>query len=144
MSHYQNIICAIDLGPHSQKLLQTALALVGHQPARVHVIHTCEHPITGYGEATGNGHQITETAIRQRLYPQLRDLVETLAIPVSQTRIAFGDTTTAICELAKSTAADLVVVGGHERNGLKLLFGSTTDSVLHKLPCDVLTVRLDG
>ena len=37
---------------------------------------------------------------------------------------------------------DLIVLGSHGKHGLNLLLGSTSNSVLHQAPCDVLTVRL--
>jgi universal stress protein A len=44
--------------------------------------------------------------------------------------------------LAKQTDIDLIVVGSHGRHGLALIFGSTSNSVLHGASCDVLAVRI--
>lgn len=50
-----------------------------------------------------------------------------------------------IAELAKERDADLVVLGTHEPGLLGRLFGqSVSESVAHKVQCDVLIVHADG
>ena len=39
---------------------------------------------------------------------------------------------------------ELIVVGSHGRHGFSLIFGSTSNSVLHGAQCDVLAVRIDA
>lgn len=47
----------------------------------------------------------------------------------------------AICALAKTWAADLIVVGSHGRKGISELFlGSVSNYVMHHAPCSVLVV----
>ncbi|MEO1402128.1 MAG: universal stress protein [Cyanobacteria bacterium J06635_1] len=48
----------------------------------------------------------------------------------------------AICNLAKSWEADLVMVGSHGRTGLsEALLGSVSNYVMHHAPCSVLVVH---
>ena len=48
----------------------------------------------------------------------------------------------AICELAKTWKADLIVVGSHQRKGLsEMILGSVSNYVLHHAPCAVLVVH---
>lgn len=55
---------------------------------------------------------------------------------------AMGDPAQTIAELAKERAADLVVLGTHEPGVLARLFGqSVTETVAHKVHCDVLVVH---
>jgi nucleotide-binding universal stress UspA family protein len=55
---------------------------------------------------------------------------------------AMGDPAQTIAELAKERNADLLVVGTHEPSVLGRLFGqSVTESVAHKVHCDVLIVH---
>ena len=44
--------------------------------------------------------------------------------------------------LANEINTDLIVIGTHGRSGLKLLLGSTANSVLHSAKQDVLAVRI--
>lgn len=47
-----------------------------------------------------------------------------------------------IIRFAREQEVDLVIVGAHERHGLSLFRGTTTDAVVHNAPCDVLVVHL--
>ena len=53
-----------------------------------------------------------------------------------------GGAATALHNYAKQHA-DLVVVGSHGHHGLRALFGSTSNAVIHGTPCDVLAVHVD-
>ena len=48
----------------------------------------------------------------------------------------------AICKLAKTRDADLIIVGSHGRTGLsEMLLGSVSNYVVHHAPCSVMVVR---
>lgn len=143
MHHYRHILCAIGLDANSPRILKMAISQAGGQVSRLHVIHTCEHPITGYGELTGSNHPTTEAQIRQKAYPEFRKILEDHQIPPSQGHIVFGQPSEAIHKLALELSSDLIVVGSHGRSGLQLLLGSTSNSVLRDSPCDVLSVRVE-
>jgi nucleotide-binding universal stress UspA family protein len=54
----------------------------------------------------------------------------------------FGHPAETIAELAKERDADLIVVGTHEPSAIGRLFGqSVSDSVAHRVHCDVLIVH---
>lgn len=142
MSCYQNIIVAIDLSSENQTILSRSLKLCNNEPARLHLIHVCEHPITGYGEQTGKNHCVTETQIRQRVYPELKSLSEQHLIPNQNIHIQFGDPADTLHNFAESINADLIICGSHGKKGLMLLLGSTANSIVHGAKCDVLTIRV--
>jgi nucleotide-binding universal stress UspA family protein len=55
---------------------------------------------------------------------------------------AIGHPAETIAQVAEERGADLVVIGGHEHSAVGRLFGqSVSDSVAHKLHCDVLIVH---
>jgi nucleotide-binding universal stress UspA family protein len=55
---------------------------------------------------------------------------------------ALGRPEDTIAELAQERGADLIVVGTHERNAISRLLGqSVSDSVAHRVHCDVLIVH---
>ena len=57
-------------------------------------------------------------------------------------RSGLGHPADTIAELAKERDADLIVVGTHEPNAIARLFGqSVSESVAHKVHCDVLIVH---
>ena len=68
------------------------------------------------------------------------DSVRTWCRPV--TRIAHGKAYREILGVATEDSADLIVMGVHGRNALDLmLFGSTTNQVVRRATCPVLTLR---
>jgi len=53
-----------------------------------------------------------------------------------------GDPSAQIVRTARSTRADLIVIGTHGRRGVsKFLLGSVAERVIATAPCPVLTVR---
>jgi nucleotide-binding universal stress UspA family protein len=58
------------------------------------------------------------------------------------THIALGGAWHEIVQLATDLAADLVLVGTHDRHGVRrLMLGSVAERVVRKAPCPVLVVR---
>ena len=48
-----------------------------------------------------------------------------------------------IAQFVEQHRCDLVVLGSHGRHGFSLLLGSTANAVLHAMPCDVLTIKIE-
>lgn len=142
MPKYGAVLAAIDLSDESNCVIKRGLRLVDGNREKLHLIHACEHPITGYGEATGKNHVVTEVQIRQEVYPELEGLAREYEIPHDNLHIEFGKAADVIHKMADDLHADLIVIGSHGKKGLKLLLGSTANSVIHGATCDVLTVRI--
>lgn len=54
----------------------------------------------------------------------------------------FGSPGRAICNLARTWEADLIMVGTHERKGIsEILLGSVSNYVMHHAPCSVLVMK---
>ncbi len=139
---YNTLICAIDLSDESEAVVAKAITLAQQDGERIHLVHACEHPITGYGETTGRNHRVTEVQIRQDAFPALKQIAEQHQIPLDHIHIPFGKPADTIHTLCDELNADLIVVGSHGHSGLRLLLGSTANSVIHGADCDVLTVRI--
>ena len=142
MPTYDCIICAVDLTDEANAVIGRSLQLSQRDCHRVHLVHACEHPITGYGELTGSNHMVTESQIRQSVYPRIEALGTGHDIPEDHWHIEFGRPADVIHRLAEHLGADLIVIGSHGRSGIRLLLGSTANSVVHGASCDVLTVRI--
>lgn len=53
-----------------------------------------------------------------------------------------GSPGAAICKLARTWGADLIIVGSHKRKGLsEMLLGSVSNYVVHHAPCSVMVVH---
>lgn len=142
MPHYEAILIAIDLDEESSLIIRRGLALSNNQPSKLHIVHACEHPITGYGEQMGKNHRCTEVQIRQQVFPQLKALCDKYGIPSENLHIAFGRPADTVHKLAEKMDSNLIISGSHGKHGLQLLLGSTANSIVHGANCDVLTVRV--
>tara|TARA_B100000809_G_scaffold259235_1_gene303865 strand:+ start:2784 stop:3212 length:429 start_codon:yes stop_codon:yes gene_type:complete len=142
MPSYKSILIAVDLSDESEKIIEHSLQLYPNLQSQVHLIHTTEHPITGYGELTGKNHCATENQIRQKIYPKLKKLSEKYGIPCKNLHIKFGSPADTIHQFAEQIEADLIVSGSHGKHGLQLILGSTAYSIVHGAQCDVLSVRI--
>lgn len=143
MTSYRKALVAIDLNSEAKDILNKAKQLQD-QGTEIHLAHILEHPITGYGEATGTNHSVTEAQLKQDAYPRLTALAKTLMLESNALHITFGSAAEQIHQLAERLGSDLIICGSHGTHGLKLLLGSTANSLVHGAKCDILTVRLSG
>ena len=75
---------------------------------------------------------------------QLRSFTDSATAVGVQTEFTqvSGNPGPAICKLAKTWNADLIMVGSHGRKGLnEMLMGSVSNYVVHHAPCSVLVVH---
>jgi nucleotide-binding universal stress UspA family protein len=81
-----------------------------------------------------------EQELTEKLSALVPDSVRNWCVP--STRIAHGKAYREILGIATEDRADLIVMGVHGRNALDLmLFGSTTNQIVRRATCPVLTVR---
>ncbi|MGE0814830.1 MAG: universal stress protein [Vicinamibacterales bacterium] len=135
-----SILCPVDFSPDAERALRHAVALAGGLGARLTLL-TVNDPIlvaavTAAGRQSSLRHQV-ETALAETL-----DRLPAHAHPVAPAiDIATGSPASEILHAARRAEADLVVIGtrglGRAR---QLLFGSTTERVLHAAEVPVLIV----
>jgi len=73
---------------------------------------------------------------------RLAALAQQLNVAEENQYVLLGQPAKEMHRLARDESIDLIVVGSHGRHGLALIFGSTSNSVLHGASCDVLAVRI--
>lgn len=145
MERYQTILAAVDLNPQSDKrTIEKAQKVASDHSAKLYVVHAIES-LNAYGAAyaypTIND---VEAELSDEHRQQLLKEAAELGLKEEQLIIEIGAANSVIVNTAKTLNADLIVVGAHSRHGFGLLIGSTTDSVLHNAPCDVLAVHLEN
>ena len=84
-----------------------------------------------------------QSQLQQQATERLASLGEQLGTSAAGQHIILGHPAQEMHRMAKEQAIDLIVVGSHGRHGLALIFGSTSNSVLHGATCDVLAVRIE-
>ena len=142
MSAYQHILIGLDLSTESQQIIDRVKTLFAQSSATLSLCHVLEPISYTYGgdvpiDLTGIQNEI-ETQAKQRL----AEVGGELSIGTDHQHIVIGQPAHEMHKLAKQLAVDLIAVGSHGRHGLALIFGSTSNSVLHGAQCDVLAIRV--
>jgi nucleotide-binding universal stress UspA family protein len=142
---YKRILCPVDFSDSSLAALEFAFSMAQEGDAEVTILHVCEWP-----EDDGPLTTRPITAPEYRLERE-RDLTAQLhaLVPDSirdwchpSTRLVHGKAYREILGVATEDSSDLIVMGVHGRNALDLmLFGSTTNQVVRRATCPVLTLR---
>ena len=88
--------------------------------------------------------EITDS-MRARHTEAVHELTDAHGIPRDCVHVHAGSTRAVVVELTEKLRADVVVMGGISRRGLKRLFlGNTAEETLDELSCDLLIVKPAG
>ncbi len=143
----QRILVPIDFSIESLKALRYAIALATRFGAEVLVLHVIEP--TYFGRASSSfSSQPSMTAYQDAEWRIASSDLELLAAELNEegarieTMVKRGVPSLVIVNTAKSTPAELIVMGTHGRTGLPhMLIGSVAERVVRLAACPVLTVR---
>jgi nucleotide-binding universal stress UspA family protein len=142
---FNRILCPVDFSDSSLAALDFAFSLAQEGDADLTLLHVFERlaedePLTNRLINVPEYRVEFETNLTLRLHALVPDSVREWCRPV--TRVAHGKAYREILGIAAEDAADLIVMGVHGRNALDLmLFGSTTNQVVRRATCPVLTLR---
>jgi len=143
MPNFKTVLLAVELIPENdQSIISKAEEIVKEFNAKLHLIHVVEH-VNSYGAAYGVavGADIEQVLI-ENAKKDMQALAEKHGIAKEAQWVQVGSAGQTILESAEKINADLIIIGSHGRQGLRLLLGSTANAVLHGAKCDVLAVRL--
>jgi nucleotide-binding universal stress UspA family protein len=150
MVNIKKILCPTDFSETSKKALNYAIELTKAFNAELEILHVQldEAQVVAFylPEATINN---VKKELEESTKQQLEDFCNNLRHDLEQInytkKIIKGVPHIEIIQEAKATNADLIVIGTHGRSGFEhVLFGSTTEKVIRKSPCPVLSVSLKG
>jgi universal stress protein A len=141
MDAYKKILAAIDFSDHSDDVIKRASQLARQNQSSLVVLH-----VVSYALPTDVDYlQPRIDEVEQQLADDARNRLETLLEDCdaadAQGVVVVGPPKQEIMRVAEQENADLIVVGAHGNHGIAGLLGSTTDRVLHRATCDVLTVH---
>lgn len=143
MAKYKHVLFATDLSPDSSEVAVRTKNISKQNNCKLSILHVIQ-PLSFYagGEfgiplnmSVNDGH--IELARRE-----LARQAQELDIDEENRWLELGMTQKTIVDLVGKLKVDLVIIGSHDHHGLGLFFGSTADSILHAVPCDILAVRL--
>lgn len=135
--NYTRIGITVDFSKNDRNTIRHAL-IQGGKKAEYHLIHVVETAVARYhGKAALDHETLSDAGNLDKYCQNLADLGYH-AIP----HIGFGNTASAISELAANNELQLLVMGAHGHKGLKdLILGTTVEAVRHKVTIPVLVVR---
>jgi nucleotide-binding universal stress UspA family protein len=137
----RRILVATDLSDHSRRALELSARLAAKLGARLEVIYAWAAPFYGEGAAM---HADLFQRIRESASAELAAFVSGVDVPsglaIDQTVVS-GPPTASICDRARESAADLLVMGSHGRSGFqRMVLGSIAESTVRYAPCATLVV----
>jgi nucleotide-binding universal stress UspA family protein len=140
------ILIGVDDSAHSKAALEYVKAMKWPAGTKVVVFAACapavsyavvEAGVMTWTQAAEEEMTVQAQEVTARAERELRDAGLT-----TEARVVRGDPREAIVEAARTTGADLVVIGSHGRTGLaRLLMGSVASHVVTHAPCTVMVVK---
>lgn len=133
---YKKIAISVDFSTSDEKSISAALQL-GGKDAEYTLIHIVE---TAGAMIYGNEIDDYETVSDEAFLNKYKEKLEEKGFKVF-VELGFGSPKKGIPKIVNAAKFDLLVLGGHGHTGFKdLLFGTTVDSVRHKVNIPVLIV----
>ncbi len=146
MSLYNHILIAIDFSAATDHVLSKALELARDNEAKISLLHVVEYmpPLDYLNDSLINTNWIVEEkVILEHAKDKMQRLAKAHALENVTLEVEMGSPKLMISQFVEQHQCDLVVLGSHGRHGLSLLLGSTANAVLHAMPCDVLTIKME-
>lgn len=143
---YSHILVAIDFSASTDVVLAKASAIAQRNNAKLTLLHVIEYlpPLDAFGEPYFNSDfDVDESMLLERSKQSLQNISDKNKLQDAELSVQLGTPKHEISYFVKENDCDLVVMGSHGRHGISLLLGSTANAVLHDMPCDILTVRLE-
>ncbi|HEY7566116.1 MAG TPA: universal stress protein, partial [Gemmatimonadaceae bacterium] len=149
---FRRLLCAIDFSESSMAAMEFAVSLAEESDARLTLLHVLEWPWEEppsprledlppeQGAALAEYRRYREKMALMRLEALAPDSMRASHRPVA--RLSNGKPYVQILDVANEEGSDLIVVGVHGRNPFDMMvFGSTTNQVVRRAACPVLTLR---
>ena len=142
MSAYQHILVGLDLSPESEQVIDRVKYLFSNSDTRISICHILEPLAFTYGGDIPVDLSDVQTQLQSQAAERLKILGAEIGVEERHQHVVLGHPAQEMHAMAEDQNMDLIIVGSHGRHGLSLLFGSTSNSVLHGAKWDVLAVRI--
>jgi nucleotide-binding universal stress UspA family protein len=141
---YKRLVCPVDFSDSSLAALQFAFSIAEEADAKLTILHVFEWPpdddvLTQRFDVPAYRRAVEEETCG-RLEALVPDEVRVWCTP--STKVAHGKPYREILQVAANEGTDLIVIGVRGRNAVGLtVFGSTTNQVVRRASCPVLTLK---
>ena len=146
MIHLKRILVPTDFSESAHHALRYAISLAQEFHAEIALLHVVEDVAVGYASDL---FPVPMAEVFQEISSFARKEIAALATEVrshgveARESVIQGKPSAEILRIAREDAVDMIILGTHGRGVLDhALFGSTTERVVRKAPCPVLTCRL--
>jgi nucleotide-binding universal stress UspA family protein len=133
---FRNILCAIDLGPQSEKTLRWAFSFAQEFQASLSIVHALPPLEVGQARYFDAGWR---TMVEQQAVEQLKELATKVGTSAPLI-IENGDLQEIVREAAQSVQADMAVIGRHAGSGLIGRLRAHAYAIIRESPCPVVSV----
>jgi nucleotide-binding universal stress UspA family protein len=138
----RRILCPVDFSEPSARAMEHAVRMASFFEATVHALHVVPTMFDAV-EPVLIAPAASPEAPREKAVRELAAFVEPFRewhVPIEQS-VCLGSPAREIEATAAEMPADLVVMGTHGRSGLaRVVFGSVTERVMHRVHCPVLAI----
>jgi manganese transport protein len=135
---YRNILVPLDHSARDHDAIAHAVSLARQHGATLHLLHVEEDATS---QLFGAQAATSEVQTGERYFRDIAASLERDGVCVRLSVVAGSSPRDEIVKLAKSSGADLVVMGAHGHTGLKdVIFGNTINGVRHAVSAPVLVV----
>lgn len=147
MTPYKTVLIAVDLEGEPEQVLAKAHGLIDPS-TDILILHVTFDPSYIYASytATGGVQKPTSVTVKDqakvKTLQALEKLLKNSELKKAKKIVEFGHTADLIIASAEQLQADLIIIGSHGRQGVRMLLGSTANAVLHHATCDVLAIRI--
>lgn len=138
--HRKPVLVPVDYSEASLQAVRVAKSVAGAD-SDVTVVHVAQdydltlHPLTWTGGPLPNYRE-------ERLLQGLRNWVRGHNLGDVKLAVRKGDPGTQVCDFAKETGCNLIVISSHGRHGLsRLLMGSVAERIVRHCHCSALVLR---
>lgn len=140
----KNVLVPLDFSPESHSAIRFALPLLKRFGANLHLVHVLptDSPLSGLADLPM---VVPDVEVNGRARRDLGKAAENHAVTMQPAHIHVlrGSPFAEICQLARKSEIDLIVIATRGNTGLKrVTLGSTAERVVRYSPCPVLVVRL--
>lgn len=143
MNTYNHILLAVDLQPDSVNVGKRAVEIAKAFGAHLTITNVTEPVVLSPASELMIPPDLgIEQELVEKAKSQLEQMRDELDYPDTTVLTLSGPMEHVLIDYADENHVDLIVVGNHHHHALSLLFGTRSDSVLHKANCDLLAVRL--
>ena len=141
---FKRVLCPLDFSPSSEAALEFAFSLAQESEAEIELLHVLEwandQPLSHLKYIAPEYHAYREQDANVRLSRLVPEQVRDWCTPT--THVAHGKPHEEILACAARERSDVIVMGVQGRNAADImLFGSTTNQVVRRATCPVLTLR---